>query len=549
MLGLRNEILQQGTFAPRAHLEGIDLPKNFQLPSLQKVGQDAVKLAKIKREGGPEEIQSVFMTSTAKTRGKGIPMTEPERYNVLLPDLFRFGYFAHTSDVPDSLLEDVIFVLKMFIRVMEESSEDQLRAMGHILPNQKLEVGKYFILTNARYKLCVHLLKPKIDRPREAIPFLKISVETDSERLTAKGKVPWVENPFLFSLYAEALVFAGEYAEAKPMLGRVLEAAERKKDLNFGGTIIRTRIHLAQVLLQLGEEPEAQKEHTEYAVKFLRKNPKILSIQDLMQILTRTDQPTHPVLEAIGGLTWLEERRNTARADERQAKQCRNCGIREPQKTLFRCAQCQHIYYCSKECQKANWKMHKESCKETAQSRERAEILKAINPDKGRKAADWIEWRNAPHEANTFALAHALGVRRDPSRGRTHILLRQVEYVPRAKDIRYRFRVSACGVYRIADILTDIEKLMGLDPGEGREYIDGLLEELDNSSVGTDKVPLLDLTTGTGIETWLGSMAIHVDKLRAMPYDPDWRKIMNRGVISDQLKLVSGAKDVEHVFD
>lgn len=48
--------------------------------------------------------------------------------------------------VPFELLEAVIFALGMFARVLTESEESQLRAMGHILPHQKAEDALYFMV-------------------------------------------------------------------------------------------------------------------------------------------------------------------------------------------------------------------------------------------------------------------------------------------------------------------------------------------------------------------------------------------------------------------
>ncbi|CAG2102951.1 unnamed protein product [Medioppia subpectinata] len=47
--------------------------------------------------------------------------------------------------------------------------------------------------------------------------------------------------------------------------------------------------------------------------------------------------------------------------DESKDKYCDNCMKRSDQ--LKRCAKCLHMYYCSKECQKNDWKYHKNECK------------------------------------------------------------------------------------------------------------------------------------------------------------------------------------------
>ena len=52
---------------------------------------------------------------------------------------------CHTI-VPYELLEAVIFALAMFVRVLTEGEENQLRTMGHILPHQKAEDALYFMV-------------------------------------------------------------------------------------------------------------------------------------------------------------------------------------------------------------------------------------------------------------------------------------------------------------------------------------------------------------------------------------------------------------------
>jgi hypothetical protein len=42
------------------------------------------------------------------------------------------------------------------------------------------------------------------------------------------------------------------------------------------------------------------------------------------------------------------------------SKTCRSCGV-APEK-LMACSSCKKVRYCSRECQKADWKRHKEEC-------------------------------------------------------------------------------------------------------------------------------------------------------------------------------------------
>lgn len=96
----------------------------------------------------------------------------------------------------------------------------------------------------------------------------------------------------------------------------------------------------------------------------------------------------------------------------------------------------------------------------------------------------------------------ALGLVRDPSRGRTHIVFKQVEHVPNAKAPRDKFRIAAAGVFKLDDIWLDLEGIMGLNPGEGKTYIKEMLEEFDHgpgNRLGGDaeQIPFCCVITST----------------------------------------------------
>ncbi len=45
---------------------------------------------------------------------------------------------------------------------------------------------------------------------------------------------------------------------------------------------------------------------------------------------------------------------------ERALEICAHC--KEEKKKMKKCARCQVVYYCSRECQKKDWKNHKKCC-------------------------------------------------------------------------------------------------------------------------------------------------------------------------------------------
>lgn len=131
--------------------------------------------------------------------------------------------------------------------------------------------------------------------------------------------------------------------------------------------------------------------------------------------------------------------------------------------------------------------------------RERIAQRKSSDPTAAQLTIDFHRWVDAPHAANSEHVIHALGLHKDLSRGRTHIVIRMVRYTPStSKDLRHHFLIESCGVFRIADVMTYLEGCMGLDPGEGQEYLDDLLDD------DRTRIPLFTLTVTEKTPSWLG---------------------------------------------
>ena len=57
------------------------------------------------------------------------------------------------------------------------------------------------------------------------------------------------------------------------------------------------------------------------------------------------------------------------------------CGNSCGQQGTKRCSKCQTVYYCSKECQKAHWKIHKKGCSEIQSTKEVEECMGGFRTD------------------------------------------------------------------------------------------------------------------------------------------------------------------------
>lgn len=339
--------------------------------------------------------------------------------------------------------------------------------------------------------------------------------------------------------------------EAKARLYKTIDPSGH---LNIG-MVARCKVYLARVLRRL-TETQAAEEMEAWLVRWFKKNPHRIDDTLLIPMFTTDIDPTtDPVLQGLGGQKWLENRRRTFKTDMRMERGCRRCRKTEPQVQVKQCARCKHTFYCSRECQIADHPYHKESCKEAAQTLRRIEALKVIGaPAEARRYAQWKEFRTSvAHPANGILLAHALGLRRDPSRSHTHIVFKIVEHDPLAKHPHDHFRFTEAGVFKLDDVWPDVEAIMGLDKDEGKQYVDDLLEDFCNTAMqGDQSYPTLALAFHPvhAVEAFLSYGAVTWKTLNRVPYDPDWRGKMNRSGNPPTLVEIprAGVKDVEHDF-
>ncbi|KAI4519097.1 hypothetical protein K525DRAFT_206946 [Schizophyllum commune Loenen D] len=349
---------------------------------------------------------------------------------------------------------------------------------------------------------------------------------------------PWKGNMRGLQDYAIVLARSRtDDAEAKKLLTKTTNTGS---GLELRHLVVG-KIYLARVLRRLGETKNAETME-KWLINWFKKNPNRINDNILVPLFTTDIDPkTDPVLLGLGGSGWLEERRATLRSEHRIARICRNCGKN------------------SRECQKINHPYHKEAAAQLAHI---AKLKESGQTAEARRAAQWQEFRTLPAlPANTTLLAHALSLKRDPSRARTHIVVKVVQHQPHATHAHDHFRFTHVGVFKLDDIYPEIEGIMGLNKGEGRVYIKEMLEEFDagpgreNKKDGANvRYPIFDLAFSPEpghVQAYLSYGGMDHNTIMRNPYDPDWRKKMNRaGPPPEPVQFVRrNIKDAEHIFD
>jgi len=462
-------------------------------------------------------------------------------YGALLPDLFKFSFYAKVYDIPKDLHGSVVWALETILKQWENGNEKEIQVLYAVCgirledpERTKLDM-KYAIIRNARCKSAILLLN-ELDKPIEAAEYFRLMVETDLRR-TSK---PWLHNPQIYALYGEALARSGsDDKRARKMLELSLEAPSTLNDVTC---LIRARVFLSRVLRRL-DKPALAMEHESIATKWFRSNPRHFPEAKLRALLMPEGNGDDPIIEALGGAKWIYNEALITKAVHNTAKACQSCGLRPIQKKLFKCSRCEFIYYCSPACQKVDMKAHKDFCDDAARILYEIEVLKQVDPETAAVEAFWRKWDSKPFH-NNYTI-HALGLHRNHERAKTHILFKLAEYTPQAsKDLRYKFRVIACSVFCITDILVDLEKFMGLDAGEGEEYINGLIQDV----VKKGRWPMLSFVMGNQLRGWLSTGSFTADTLRETQYNPNWRKLMNIGEPPKLWNIRPDLRDQEHIF-
>ncbi|EIW78285.1 hypothetical protein CONPUDRAFT_138627 [Coniophora puteana RWD-64-598 SS2] len=477
-------------------------------------------------------------------------------------NLFRFAGYCRPDTVPLDILPQCMWALRWLSQAAEEASEGQLRGCKNLLPKQTgalLGLARYGLIVNCEDKLIKHLLGAPVDRPKESLVHFQRMFDFHLRygRKDTTNFDMLSHDPDTYAEHGVALARTLENdEEAECVLRKTLAAFEKPGD-QAPRTLyaITCRVYLARVLRRRGVGGDAESQYLEaHVAKWLKKNRFQFSASELRDLFgtSDTDSSTDPILLAIGGVEALKRRGLSFKSLQRTTRRCQQCSKGDPAVKLFQCSKCRYTFYCSKACQRGHWPLHKQFCAEHTQTLMLADQLKASGDiENSQLMSDWITWRNMefPGEMKS-ARVNALKLRRDPSRGRSHIIMTEVRRVASSKHPARRFEAVKMGVFCLADVKRD-RPLTGPSGEEIEQMMDEMLKEYDHGR-GPAKYsyPWFEMyfSADNRIPSTLTISVITITELREIPYDPDWRKHANyTGVVPQPLSVLNWrATDAEN---
>ncbi|TCD59951.1 hypothetical protein EIP91_011015 [Steccherinum ochraceum] len=502
--------------------------------------------------------QVAFLSKLRQSR----QVLSSDDYMKLFPALFAFCMLVETVDVPDYMLDDLAFISRMFTRHISEDPSGVFADHDGESKDKMMEL--------LRLKRVAWLTTITVNRPLEALEEMEIQVQEEKKFLRQTNSpyvdTPWIPAWRIYERYGGVLVLANKFdMNTYTILKNTLAACDHPFNAD-ALDIVLSRAMIQMHLALMGEVLDIRGvEHDrniQAAVRYLRKHR--TTCRHVCEVfLKRDDQPPHPVCVALGE-DWFTNR-PSLRDDKHPGKFCMYCNMPEQKMTLFKCSRCKSVCYCSRECQKADWKGHKSSCQGYAEDQRRIdEARRNYGPRAAMQMGDLTRWCGSSHYANFEALIHALGLRQDPNRGRTHIVLREIEHVSESRpaDFRARVRVTKCSVYKIADVAGEVARILGSSktPEGYRAYLQESIDEVARygdegkpmpgaPSTGFRRLVVVYVTTGPGIKAHLNTNNIAENYVRSLPYEPDWRqKINGVGGAPGPFVLPNRARDAENVF-
>ncbi|TCD61267.1 hypothetical protein EIP91_008700 [Steccherinum ochraceum] len=286
-----------------------------------------------------------------------------------------------------------------------------------------------------------------LGRYMQCRPHLELQILLHVKKLEARNSQhlgrPWQDNSALYLDYAHVRILTGLIDGKTQLLLQGLLTHERflqpLLSSNPDGLVwdaIALHVHLLHVLTHLGNAPSERDEIAEDCVMLLSERR---SLKPRLLRLLGSSPETHPVYQLLGS-EWFEDT-VTDREAKKAGMSCHLCRLYGALKSLSQCRGCRERFYCSKACQVQDWPSHREICRKLSSSREQVMQLRQDDPDEGFFIRQLQKWSiNGASYANREALAMSLGLHRDLSRSRTHLIVRFADLDSTVRDARYRFR-------------------------------------------------------------------------------------------------------------
>ncbi|TCD65397.1 hypothetical protein EIP91_002731 [Steccherinum ochraceum] len=477
--------------------------------------------------------------------------------------------------VPTDLKDEFVWVLRVITTAYAEAHMEDLVAAGLVADTSDAsEIRVRELLYPLRERLILALFDHPAG-PRSQIAETMPLMEKQMDNMLFLSKCPgsnlisyppWKYRPGIYARYGVSRVRECLLdRKTQEVLELALNALQDSSVyLNVEPYYAHTRyavmipIHLSLVLDRLGTEPEKQKQYTEKAVKYLRKNRHLRS--ELALWLENAEYTPHPVTVALGS-AWFRQDPIDDKNINRIGKRCGQCNATEMQKRLSLCKACKYVFYCSKECQKLAWALHKSECKSMSYLQARTRNLREIHSplaagtDAILNAAEKIgRWDpDSKLYANRDAFICALRLHEDIRRSRTHVVIRQLEFLPNSPS---SFRVAEWGTYAIEDVVADIAIKMSKTEAEMRDTFARIFIDAEkyakDPEAGTDAVPVVvfDGVKGVNPAVIRGRCSFMSEtNVRATKYNPNWRdKVNSDGTPPAQISMSMsrGAVDVEY---
>jgi len=130
----------------------------------------------------------------------------------------------------------------------------------------------------------------------------------------------------------------------------------------------------------------------------------------------------------------------TNKESRRISTVCCFCMISRSEKKLFVCGGCKTAQYCSSECQKKHWKVHKSPCKEVQNNRaltadaERTPDLFFAGLSALESSTALLAWSRHHRPILSWACTNAFEIKRHPKNSETHVFLVTVELTVKAEN-------------------------------------------------------------------------------------------------------------------